>query len=279
MTILFSTPVHESNEVIRDTLANARKYNPGCIFVLHVSGGFSDFDFSIGDDPDVLINPMRFHTIHSQTSHVPLHFTNYKYAVDQNAAFDEVCILHTSEMFVKYGMEDYIKQYEYSLWFNQDDQPRVNIWPPFTISYRNKIFRDLFDANDKRNYLGNVIEGHWWSRQLFERMYEWTILRYDIMDMLWPFACEEIYFATLSHHLSDNKNYSHPYNCFHHKTHYVDNIPDVDDIRANKDVIFWQPNNFRYLKWSFPSKNLYSIKRINRDLNDPIRMYINSLDI
>jgi hypothetical protein len=277
MTILFSVPVHESNEIIRDTLANARKYNPGCIFVLHVSGGFKDFDFSIGNDPDVLINPTRFHTIHSRTSHVPLHFTNYKCAVDNNMQFDQVCILHTSEMFIKYGMEDYIKQFEYSLWFNQDNQPRVNIWPPFTISYNNKVFKDLFDPNDIHNYLGNVIEGHWWSRDIFEKMYQWTASHYNIMEMLWPYASEEVFFATLGHHLSDTKHFGTPYNAFHHKTHYVDNIPDVDDIRANKMVTIWNNNNFVYNKIPISSKNLYSIKRISRDLNDPIRKYINGL--
>lgn len=277
MSILFSCPVHENNEIVRDTLANARKYNPGCIFVLHVSNEFKNFDFSIGDEPDVLINPVHFHTIHSRTSHVPIHLTNYECAIDEKVEFDYVCVLHTSEMFIKYGMEDYIKNYEYSLWFNQDNQPRVNIWPPYTISFQNKIFKDLFDSNDPHNYLGNLIEGHWFSRDLFEKMYKWTVLHYNIMDMLWPYPCEEVYFATLGHHLSDTKNYSHPYNCFHHRDHYLNNPIDINDLRENKDVIFWQPNNWKYLKIPFPGKNLYSIKRINRDLNDPIRKYINSL--
>lgn len=274
--ILFSIPVHECNDVIRDTINNATKYNPGCMCVLHVSQVFADFDWTIGSMPSVLINPTRFHTRHSQISHVPIHFTNYRWAVEQGVAFDQMCVMHTSEMFIKRGMEDYIKNYEYSLWFDQDTQPREEQWPPYRISRANKIFKDLFDPEDPRNYLGNLIEGHWWSRDLFERMWQWTSERYKIDKMTWPFAAEECYFATLGHHLSTTKNYSHPYNCFHHKNHYVDNYTDVDDIIANKMVTFWQPNNFRYLKWPFPSKNLYSIKRINRDLLDPVRMYINT---
>jgi len=277
MTILFSTPVHENNDNIRDTLANARKYNPNCVFVLHVSANFKDFDYSIGNTPDVLINPIQFATVHSQTSHVPLHFTNYKHAVDNNIDFDYVCVLHTSEMFIKPGMEDYIKNYAYSLWFDQDTQPRVSIWPPFQVSYTNRIFQDLFDGSDPRNYVGNLIEGHWWKRELFEKMYQWTAAHYDIMQMLWPYACEEVYFATLGHHLAKGQPFGHPYCCFHHKNHYVDNTQDVDDVRANKDVVFWQPNNWVYNKVPFPGRHLYSIKRINRDLDDPIRKYINSL--
>lgn len=278
MSILFSTPVHENNEIVRDTLANARKYNPGCMFVLHVSRSFKDFDFDIiFESNDVIINPTRFNTIHGRSSHVPLHLTNYKYAVERNMQFDHVCILHTSEMFLKYGMEDYIKSYEYSLWFNQDDQPRVDIWPPFVTSYNNRIFKDLFDGDDKRNYVGNLIEGHWWQRDLFEKMYKWSESNYNIFSMTWNYAAEECYFATLGHHLSSTKNYSFPYNAFHHKTHYVDNITDVNDIIENKDIVFWQPNNWIYNKVPFSSKNIYSIKRISRDIDDPIRKYINTL--
>lgn len=278
MTILFSLPCHKDNDTVRDTLNNARKYNPGCIFVIHVSATFRDFDMSIGDAPDVFINRKRFPTLHSMTSHVPLHLTNYRYAIEQGANFDYVCILHTSEMFIKYGMEDYIKNYDYALWFNQDNQPRTKIWPPYAISFHAKIFKDLFDAKDPHNYLGNVIEGHWWKRELFEAMYQWTAAHYNIMEMLWPYACEEVYFATLSHHLSTTKNHSIPYNAFHHKTHYIENIIDVDDIRNNEMVTIWQNNNWVYNKIPISSKNLYSIKRINRDINDPIRKYINSLD-
>jgi hypothetical protein len=276
--ILFSVPVHENNDVVRDTLNNARKYNPGCIFVLHVSLGFHDFDFSIGEYSDVLINPIRFRTVHSRTSHVPLHFTNYIHAVNKQVNFNQVCILHTSEMFIKYGTEEYIKQYPYALWFGPNEQPRVDTWPPYIISFSHKIFKGLFDGNDPHNYVGNLIEGHWWNRELFEKMYNWTIKHYDMMLIDWPYACEEVFFATLGHHLSENKNYGIPYCGFYNKIHYVNDINDINDIRENKDVVIWQNNNWTYMKVPFPSKNLYSIKRISRELNDPIRRYINSLD-
>lgn len=278
MTILFSLPVHESNDAVRDTLANARRFNPGCLFSIHVSASFKDFDESIRNDPDVLINPVRFSTVHSQTSHVPLHLTNFKHAVDSGAQFDRICILHTSEMFVKQGLYEHIRRYEYSLWFDEETQPRVRIWPPFWTSYTNRVFKDLFDPEDKRNYLGNVLEGHWWSRELFQTIYDWSEREYGVMSMLWPYAAEECFFATLANHFGKGKPVYHPYCCFHHKTHYVDNTKDVDDIRANRpNIVFWQPNNFVYEGWSFPGRHLYSIKRINRDLDDPVRRYINSL--
>lgn len=280
MTILFSVPVHERNEVVKDTILNARKFNPGALFVLHVSASFTDFDPNLANELNVLVNPIRFPTVHGKTSHVPIHLTNYKHALDQGYVFDRVCVLHTSELFVKSGLYDHMKNYEYSIWFTEDTQPRVEIWPPYWVSYTNKIFKDLFDPTDKRYYLGNVVEGHWWSKELFQTIYDWSEKTYGIMNMLWPYSAEECFFATLAHYFGKGKPFTHPYCCFHHKSHYIDNIQDVDDIRANKpDIVFWQPNNFVYQGWPFPGKHLYSIKRINRDLNDPIRRYINSLPV
>lgn len=278
MSILFSLPVHESNEVVRDTIANARAYNPGCRFVLHVSAAFKDFDDSIGDDSDVWVNPMRFPTVHAH-SQVPTHLTNYIHAHNAGIPFTHLCILHTSEMFVKPGMYDHIKDLDYSLWFTDATQPRVGVWPPWVNSYQNRVFKDLFDPQDPSHYLGNLIEGNYFRRELFHEIVMWTRQHYNIMDMLWPWAAEEVYFPTLANHFGGGRNFGHPYCCFHHKTHFVDNTKDVDDIRANKTVTFWQPNNFVYNKVPFPGLHLYSIKRISRESTDPIRSYINSLPV
>ena len=276
--ILFSLPVHENNANVRDTIANAKKYNPGCTIVLHVSAAFSDFDRSVKDIPSVLMNRVRFHTKHSQASHVPIHFTNYQFALENSVDFDYVVILHTSEMYVKFGAVDYIKNYEYSLWFDQEHQPRSSSWPPFYLSKQNRVFRELFDSNDSRNYLGNLIEGNFWHRDLFELMVQWTKQHYSILDMAWNYPSEECYLPTLAHHLSKTKDFGHPVNAFHHREHYLKDPVDITDIRENKDIVFWQPNNWVYRKIPFPSNNIFSIKRVNRDINDPIRQYINSLD-
>lgn len=278
MTVLFSLPVHEHNDVVRNTIANAKHYNPDSVFVLHVSAAFSDFDFTIGDQDNVLINPVRFHTVHAH-SQVSTHITNYIHAYNSGIDFSHLAVLHTSEMFVKTGMNDYINNLDYSLWFTDATQPRVGVWPPWVNSFSQQIFKNLFDPHDPSYYLGNLIEGSFYRRDLFHKIAEWTVNNYDVMNMMWPYAAEEVYFPTLANFFGEGKRFGHPYCCFHHKTHYVDNTQDVDDIRANRMVTFWQPNNFVYNKIPFPSLNLYSIKRISRDTNDPIRHYINSLPV
>ena len=278
MAILFSLPVHEHNDVVRDTISNARRFNPNSFFVIHASAAFTDFDQSIGDIDGVIINPLRFHTVHAH-SQVSTHITNYIHAYNSGLNFTHLSVLHTSEMFVKKGMYDYVKSLDYSLWFTNATQPRVGVWPPWINSFNNKVFKDLFDPHDPSYYLGNLIEGNFFRQELFHKIAEWTVNNYDVTNMMWPYAAEEVYFPTLANFFGGGKNFGHPYCCFHHKTHYVDNYTDIDDIRANKMVTFWQPNNFVYNKIPFPSLHLYSIKRINRELHDPVRHYINSLPV
>jgi len=276
MTILFSIPVHESNQTVINTIENARKYNPDCIFVLHVSKSFADFN--IGNIDGVLINPIQFDTKHAH-SQVSTHITNFIHACNCKINFTHFCILHTSEMYIKNGLNEYIKNLDYSLWFTPETQFYEWNWPPLYNAYNSRVFKNLFDGQNYNNYLGNLIEGSFFSKELFLEITNWTIKNYDIINgMNVSYSLEEVYFPTLSYHLGKGCDFGHPVCCFHHKTHYVDNITDVDDLRKNKMVTFWQPNNFRYLRIPFPGNNLYSIKRINRDLNDPIRSYINSLN-
>ncbi len=276
MTILFSVPVHERNDVVRNTIANAKKYNPDSVFVLHVASSFVDFDFSIGNLDGVLINPARFNTVHAH-SQVPTHITNYLHAYNSGVKFSHLAVLHTSEMFVKAGMCNYIDQLDYSIWFTDANQPRVGAWPPWVNSFSNKIFKNLFDPYDPSYYLGNLIEGSFYRQELFHKIVEWTVNNYDILNMMWPYAIEEVYFPTLANFFGGGKRFGHPYCCFHNKTHFIDDVKDVDDIRANRMVTFWQPNNFVYNEIPFPSLHLYSIKRISREIDDPIRRYINNL--
>jgi hypothetical protein len=96
-------------------------------------------------------------------------------------------------------------------------------------------------------------------------------------DLQLPWAAEEVFFPTLSWHLSGGKNFTHPYCAFHHEDHFIKDRILIDGIRNGKDVTFWQPQNFVYDWKPVPSEGLFSVKRISRDLDDPIRIYLSWL--
>jgi hypothetical protein len=139
------------------------------------------------------------------------------------------------------------------------------------------LFKDLFPVNQSDHYLGNLIEGSWWSRELFQEMYDWTTRHYELSELQLPWAAEECFFPTLAWHILGGGVHKHPYCAFHHADHYLPDTSLVDDIRAGNDVTFWQPHNFVYDYAPYPSKGLFSVKRVARDQTDPIRYYISYL--
>jgi hypothetical protein len=126
-------------------------------------------------------------------------------------------------------------------------------------------------------YLGNLVEGSWYHRDLFAEMARF-ILRFHTLDqLLLPYALEECLFPTLSWLLTNGKNHTHPYCAFKHDEQFLSDIQFVDDIRAGNAVTFWQPHNFVYDYAAFPSTGIYSVKRIARNMDDKIRSHIRQL--
>ena len=268
-TVLFSLPVHESNETIRDTIANVRRFiGTDHPIMIHVNRAWAGFDDSITTLANVYVNPSRWYTQHAH-SQIPTHVTNFQRAVELGLDFTHMAILHTSELFVREGMPEHISPYDHSLWFTPDTQPIDPTWPP--------MLRMRSALPGLEHYLGNLQEGSWWSKSLFAEMVQITAERHSISDFVTSVALEESYFPTLSWLLTGGKNHAHPYCAFKHDEHYLQDTLFVDDIRAGKPVTFWQPHNFVYDYAPFPSTGIYSVKRIARDLDDPMRQYIRQL--
>lgn len=277
--VLFSVPVHESNDTIMGTIANARRFNGlQHRFMLHVDANWDGFDHSITTIHGVHVNPQRWPTQHAH-SQIATHMSNFKAAVDMGLDFAYVAILHTSEMFVRRGMHDHIYGTDHAIWFTPDTQPHAMSWPPMDNAMAMKLFQDLFPAGDRDRYLGNIIEGSWWRRELFQEMYDWTVAHYELSQLQFSWAAEECFFPTLAWHLSGGGVHKHPYCAFHHADHYLPNMDLVHAIRAQQPVTYWQPHNFVYDYQPTSSAGLFSVKRINRDMTDPIRAAISWLSI
>jgi hypothetical protein len=268
-TVLFSLPVHESNETIRDTIANLRRFNgPDHPIMIHVDANWQGFDDTISALSNVHVNPQRWHTRHAH-SQIPTHVSNFQRANELQLDFTHMAIVHTSELFVRQGMPTHIEPYAHSLWFTPDTQPIDPNWPPMIMA--KQIWPGF------ASYLGNLVEGSWYSRQLFSDMVRFICGHHDLPDLVMPWALEECLFPSLTWHLTRGAPHAHPYCAFQNDVHYVNDTGFVDDIRAGQPVTFWQPHNFVYDYAPFASQGLFSVKRVSRDLSDPVRCYIRQL--
>lgn len=270
MGLLFSIPVHADNNIVRLTIANLKQNVENCSVVLHVSEGFTDFDFKIGDIDNVYINPVRFLTKHGD-SQFGIHLKNHQYAVELGVPYDTFCIMHTSEMFVKKGVNDLISQYDYSLWFDNNTMPRDMLWHPMVYALNNNVFADV--VPDKSWYIGGLVEGMWISRSIMDQIFDWAIRVPARLNLLPGWTFEEVALPTLARWFGRDKAFCEPYNAFFNKD---TEIADIDKVINGEPVELWITNCWN--KTGIPhmsnGADKYSVKRLSRDINDPTRQHI-----
>lgn len=284
----------DPNLIIRNNLDNIFKFNSNVEVVIHVNKSFDEFDDSIGTLDHVHVNPKRYHVLHpivngSKVAHSALtsYLTSYKHALDLGLEFDYVTIVHSSEMFVKPNCLAYMQQSEYSGWHpprQEKDLFRTAVYPVFmnTLKTQNRdLFCGLFDPLDPLNYGVGQVEGSFYTKELFTRIYNWFDSHYDIETLnQWNIYAEEIMIPTLAYYLSDSKSPSAPINAFFVDKGHVplDSMEHIHEIRNNKPVFCWGPIQYGTYR-AVDSTHLYTVKRVNRTLTDPVRQGISNLSV
>jgi hypothetical protein len=270
MHILFSLMAHENNDIVRLTIANVQQHVKNCSIVVHASLVWKDFDPTIAEIPGVYVNNIRC-TTKNGDSQFGIHLSNYHHACLTTIPFTHFCILHTSEMFVKSGVEELIAQYPYSLWYNRTTMPRGMTWHPMIYALQNNVFDDL--VPDKSWYLGSLIEGMWVTREIMEKMFEWGRAYPMRMAQLPGWCFEEVAFPTLVNWFGKEQPCVEPYNAFFDKTLET---TDVDKVINGEPVELWAMNcwNTSGIPVLSNGANKYSVKRLSRDINDPVRQHI-----
>lgn len=287
-----TTSLPENNSlIIEDNLLNYKKYNPNCHVAIHVNEDYKNFDKDIEflnyqhENYDyVSISPKRFKIKHGHCQLASI-LTLYEHARSVTD-FDYVVINHSGELYVKPNSIDYMKNFEYGIWHDVDSDIKnqwMTQWPPYSIA-RN-LFDDLFDKTKVSNFCASHLEGSFYRKDLFDKIYQWFDDNFEI-DQLNTIDCylEELMIPTLAHHLSETKKSGQPIGAFYIENGHValDNCTYIDNIRNGVPVLSWSADNMPY--WSsrpfkyIDTKNTYSVKRINRIYYDKIRSYIFGLD-
>lgn len=272
MHILFSMPVHENNDIVRMSLKNIEKYVKKYTVVIHVSQMFVDFDESIGELPNVIVNPVRNFTRHG-SNQLGIHLDNFRLAVVNNVPFTTFCVFHTSEMFVRTGVESVISQHDYSIWFNPETMPQ-NATPggqQWANILRIGFFDDLLPS--KKYYLASIIEGTWISREIMYSIYNYIIQKPDLMNSQMPWVLEEMALPTLAHWFGQDRSYGEPYNAFFDKPL---EISDIDQVIKCEPVELWPTNcwNTSGIPVLSRGETKFSVKRFNRSVDDVCRQYV-----
>lgn len=310
---IISLLVHEKKDIVLDQLNNIRKYFPSAKVVIHVSKSSS---FSISELENYLKNKVDNYYLNpnqTQTNWggiITAHFLNIKYAytIDPNSKI----LFHSSnDMFVKSGIETYLKG-KNNLFNYRKVNSFFTYWWVGAVAKQDKKLLGLLKSINSSLVIGSQIEGSMYQIDLLLKIIK-LCEENDTLNSSLYYPREEIIFSSLANalgvkadglpyvlsevHRFDNKLwkffmafkkiYRNGFlrkivNSIYFNSKFYEIKPkDVEAIR-NNDIRYLE--NFEYLydgeyKWKiFDSTNLFAVKRVERSIDNPLRVYIRGLN-
>ena len=252
MDILVSIPTHEASLCVRDQIENARKFisNHRLFFVIHASldareNYLSELKTDILSLENTVINPTRFptsHPIDKVTNLSSIHISNYNHALEAFGKFDLITMQNSNDLMVRHGLEFGIAG------------TLKHIAVPGEFRHNGylsdvKFTNMMKDVGAKDIYFGWT-EGSYYKTELFDEISK-IITKHGINDKD-EGAFQTALFST------------HPELLDKVKPSYTYISPSINhghiyEVQAGKH------------------EGIYAVKRVNRDINDPIRRYIKTL--
>lgn len=195
--ILFSLPVHERPDIVRDQIENINYFCPGSTICLHVSSGataakdefrrFCDFE-------NVLINPLSLETIWS-LGIMHTHVSNFLHSLETGVEFDRVMLISSNELFVKPGLADYVSRYEIGA--QTEIYDASNDWGVFKADFLESApVKGFLAGLGLPLFFGGQAEGQFLSKALFMQLAKLFVDNFPMGPFLFP--VEEIVLPTVA---------------------------------------------------------------------------------
>lgn len=309
---IISLLVHEEKEVVLEQLSNIKKYFSSAKVIIHISKSatfsISELDTYLNGKVDnYYLNPNQVQT--SWGGIIAAHFLNIKYAykIDPNSKI----IFHSSnDMFVKSGVEKYLDG-KNNLFNYRKVNSFFTYWWVGAVAKQDRKLLNLLKSMGSSLIIGSQIEGSMYQTDLLMKMVS-LCEESDLLNSLLSYPREEIIFSSLANalgvksdglpyllsevHRFDSKLWTFFMNFRKiHKNNFLRKVVNSIYFNSNfykikpKDIEAIRNNNIEYLekfeylydgdyKWRiFDSKNLFAVKRVERNMNHPLRVYIRGL--
>ncbi len=319
MRIVVSIPVHEKKEVIKDQVRNIQFYIENPIIVLHVSEGFQKSEKGHFEDlqemKDVYINPVHYPVKWGDIAHV--HISNFVFIKELVGEFDYFLIHASNDMYVKKGIERYIRKYDAGTQRRILRYPK-SMWWPCEYSWKDKKLKEIMQKCHVEFPVGTQIEGCFFRKEVFDKAVKY-MEDYDSWAEA-GYTREEIYFSTVVYGMTAEDKLGYPTtfsevhrydsglwrrerllysfctlpvirqiisDCTYEQIHramvekyrekacYAICVQDIKKIRSGRKMRLHRNNMKDYPgEYQLYDGNLFSVKRVTRDMDDPVRKYI-----
>ncbi len=261
LDIIFSIPIHQRLEVVLDQICNIQHFNPNCGIVFHLSRGF-DYKTSLISKEEffkqanrlgnVFINPESVRTGFCDI--IQAHMSNFDY-VSKVCDFKYFAICASNESFIRQGLVDYVNQFDCG--YTVSSLTKASDW-----KFGDKLFRDndLLDFMSSMGYRRLDVttpEGQFFKKNLMSDIVNAIRSFYDYKQMKESYPREEVYFSTMA------------YNMFHKAK-----VGSIFTYSAYHYKFLWDVTRREVDRLIAAGGSLFSVKRVNRQLNDNIRVYL-----
>lgn len=291
--ILFSIPVHENVEVILDQIANYRRFAPDSGIVLHIARQFyqSSPDISrLRNLENVWINPDPLYTGFGLV--LKCHISNFLFAKKLGISFSHFCLHASNDLFVRSGVEAYVVQNDFGFcqWQVSDSGWFSNWYQDYI---KDSVFRRMMRSIGKSpGILASQVEGTFYPTAEFGRFAESYLkhawqefpflpgyvhgrvnLLVEFLDKQqsprgraiigrYSYPREEFYQPNYFSALGIKP--AAPYCLMNWESNLTVTIRDIDSIRQNKKI------DEHY-------EELFTVKRVDRRLDDSLRRFVATL--
>jgi hypothetical protein len=272
--ICVSLPVHEWPAVVFDQVENIRAFLPSdTLIVLHLSQGFAQPDQVQRLVPDgVLVNPTSYPTGWGEIIHV--HNSNIEFARSLEA-FDFVLLHASNDMYVRDGAGTYISKHEAG--FNSEPVHANMRWGMQGLALQDSALMAMMQRINASEMYASQIEGSFYNAALFSEMTSLIGRHWNFGDGE-SFAREEIYYPTLAAKLFGT-SVATP-TIYSESTHSEITAGHIWRIaegryRETSDSLSHGVDMRQFAKYDYD--NIYGVKRIVRNTDDPMRLMIRGL--
>ena len=189
MKIAISIPVHEKKDVVLDQIMNIKFYIENPVIVLHISKDFYENEHGdfheLKEIKNVYINPENLET----------GWGNYYY-IKGMVEFDYFILHASNDMYLKTGIEDYIKNYEAGF-CRRILLQKHTMWWPAQEAWDDKQLRNIMDKIGQTRIIATQVEGSFYKSNIADIVMNCIKENYKIdKELIYP--REEIYFSTIA---------------------------------------------------------------------------------
>lgn len=244
MSILYSIPIHESYDCVKQMCDGILYYDKDAIIVIHITSEQS-LDLFKSYDNRILLNPIQFRTKWGW-DFTRVHVSNYLYA--KNKFNISHIIFLTSNCLMVKNPSSFIKDYDCGFSESIDENSG---W--LDDVKNNTEYKNMLNELNSNKKFGCIIDGSYTNSDIMDKIcyfyYKYFKDCYDKIHSL-----EEKIIPTISCNLTDKISNS--------LLHFV-------AIETGPDL-----NYFKYLQ---EKEDVFFIKKIPRDINIEVRQYYNKL--